>query len=153
MDGGRSSLGYLAGAGVICLSTLVAWLVFGRGELTDVTMLLVLGVVIVATRFGFGPSLLAAVLSVIAFDFFFVTPYWSFAVSDLRHIVTFAVMFVVAVVISHLTKRIRDQADSARQRESRTASLYALSRDVGALQTTDPLFEAAAHHLREVFGV
>ena len=149
----RSVRGYIASAFVVCAFTFIAWLVFGHADLTDITMLLVLGVVVVATRFGGGPSLLAAVLSVIAFDFFFVTPYLSFAVSDPRHTVTFAVMFVVAVVISHLTKRIRDQADSARQRERRTASLYALSRDVGALQTIGPLLEAAACHVREVFDV
>ena len=68
----------------------------------------------------------------LAFDFFFVPPYFSFAVTDLSHIVTFAVMFLVAVVISGLTKRIRDQADSARGRERRTASLYAVSRELGA---------------------
>jgi two-component system sensor histidine kinase KdpD len=149
----RALLAYLASFGVVGACTLIAWLLFGRAELTDVTMLLVLGVVIVAARFGYGPSLLAAVLSVIAFDFFFVTPYLSFAVSDLRHVVTFAVMFLVAVVISQLTKRIRDQADSARQRETRTASLYALSRDVGVLQTAEGLLDAAARHVREVFGV
>ena len=80
---------------------------------------------------GTGRRSLAAVLSVVAFDFFFVPPYYSFAVTDLRHVVTFAVMFLVAVVISDLTKRIRDQADSARGRERRTASLYAISRELG----------------------
>jgi len=152
MNRERALPGYLAGAAVVGASTLMAWIVFGRVELTDVTMLLLLGVVVVAMRFGYGPSLLAAALSVVAFDFFFVRPYWSFAVSDPRHIVTFAVMFLVAVVISHLTKRIRDHAEHARERERRTASLYALSRDVGALQSTKPLLEAAARHVREVFG-
>ena len=64
-----------------------------------------------------------------------------------RHLVgdePFAVMLVVAVVISHLTQRIRDQADSARDRERRTASLYALSREVGATQAVGALLEAAA---------
>ncbi|MFZ8363613.1 DUF4118 domain-containing protein, partial [Staphylococcus aureus] len=87
----------------------LSWLLFGRGELTDVVMVFLLGVTLVSMRFGYGPSLLAAVLSVLAFDFFFVPPYLSFAVSDLSHLLTFAVMFVVAFVVSNLTKRIRDQ--------------------------------------------
>ncbi|MEO7111096.1 MAG: ATP-binding protein, partial [Polyangiaceae bacterium] len=115
-------------------------------------MVFLLGVVIVAARFGYGPSIFAAVASVVAFDFFFVPPYFSFAVSDLRHIVTFGVMFVVAAIVSHLTKRIRDQADTARRREQRTASLYAISRELGQAGTRNVLLESAAKHVREVFS-
>ena len=99
-----------------------------------------------------GASLLAAVLSVLAFDFFFVPPYMSFAVTDFSHIVTFGVMFFVAIVISGLTKRIRDQADSARRGERRTASLYAVSRELGVAASREMLLEIAARHVREVFG-
>jgi len=112
-----------------------------------------LGVVLVSMRFGYGPSLVAAVLSVLAFDFIFIPPYFSFAVSDLSHIITFGVMFLVAVVISGLTNRIRDQADSARGRERRTASLYAVSRELGAATARPALLQAAARHVQEVFDV
>ncbi len=120
--------------------------------LPDVVMVYLLGVVMVSMRFGYGPSLLAAILSVVAYDFFFIPPFFSFAVSDLRHMVTFAVMFIVAVVISHLTQRIRDQADSAREGERRTSSLYAVSRELGVAHGRDRLLEIADRHLREVFA-
>jgi len=103
-------------------------------------------------RFGYGPSLVAAVLSVLIFDFFFVPPYLSFAVTDLGHIVTFGVMFLVALVISGLTKRIRDQADSARERERRTASLFAVSRELGIAASREALLEVAARNVREAFA-
>ncbi|MDP9151009.1 MAG: ATP-binding protein, partial [Myxococcota bacterium] len=96
-------------------------------------------------------SLLAAVLSVLAFDFFFIPPFFSFAVTDLSHTVTFSVMFIVAVVISHLTKRIRQQADSARERERHTASLYAVSRELALAQSQESLLATAARHIREAF--
>jgi two-component system sensor histidine kinase KdpD len=143
--------GYAAAAAVVAAAGLIDGFAFGHEQLPDVVMVFLLGVVMVSMRFGYGPSLLAAVLSVVAFDFFFVPPYYSFAVSDLSHIVTFAVMFVVAVVISNLTRRIRDQADSARERERRTASLYAVSREVGLAHSRDMLLRAAARHVREVF--
>jgi two-component system sensor histidine kinase KdpD len=146
------STGYAAGVAVVTASTLFGWYGFGQGKLADVVMTYLLGVVIVSMRFGYGPSLLVAVLSVVAFDFFFIPPYFSFAVSDLSHIVTFAVMFVVAFVISHLTKRIRDQADSARGRERRTASLYSVSRELGLAHSRDALLKAASRHVREVFA-
>ncbi|MDB4938511.1 MAG: Osmosensitive channel histidine kinase KdpD [Labilithrix sp.] len=143
---------YAAGALIVVASTLLSWFVVGRAELADVAMLMLLGVVVVAMRFGHGPSLLAAILSVLALDFFFVRPYFTFAVADLHHMATFAVMFAVAAIISHLTKRIRDQADSARDRERRTASLYAMTREVGLARSRDALLDAAARHLREVFA-
>jgi two-component system sensor histidine kinase KdpD len=68
-------------------------------------MLYLLGIVVVAARVGYGPSMTAAVLAALAFDFFFVPPYFEFAISDLRHFLTFAIMFVVAIVISPRTAR------------------------------------------------
>ncbi len=145
--------GYVSAGAVVTASTVISHYAFvGASQLPDVVMVYLFGVVVVSMRFGYGPSLLATVLSVVAFDFFFIPPYHSFAVSDLSHTVTFAVMFVVAVVISNLTKRIRDQADSARDRERRTASLYAVSREVGLAHSRDSLLEAAARHVREVFA-
>jgi len=108
---------------VVTISTAVAWAMFPYFAVSNLIMVYLLGVIIVATRYGRGASLVATLLSVSAFDFFFVPPYFTFAVSDTQYVVTFAVMFAVAVVVSHLTKRIRDQADAARDREERTASL------------------------------
>jgi two-component system sensor histidine kinase KdpD len=140
-----------AGFAAIAIATLFSWFVFGQAQLADVVMIYLLGIVLVAARFGYAPSLLAAVLSVIAYDFFFVPPYFSFAVSDLRHITTFAVMFVVAIVISGLTKRIREQAESARGRELRTAALYAMSRELADTRSSDLLARVTARHLHDVF--
>jgi two-component system sensor histidine kinase KdpD len=145
--------GYVAALLTTIATATVAWFLFGRKQLTDVVMVLLLGIVLVSMRFGSGPSLLAAVLSVLAFDFVFVPPYFSFAVSDLSHIVTFGVMFLVSVVISGLTNRIRDQADAARGRERRTASLYAVSRELGTATARPALLQAAAQHVNEVFDV
>ena len=102
-------------------------------------------------RFGYGPSLLAAVLSVLAFDFFFVPPYFSFAVTDSSHIVTFSVMFIVAVVISHLTKRFanrptaRADASATRQASTRSAASWRCAQSRASLLAT------ATRHVREVF--
>jgi two-component system sensor histidine kinase KdpD len=114
-------------------------------------MIYLLGVVAVARRSGRGPSILASVLSVVAFDFFFVPPYLTFAVSDVEYLVTFAVMLLVALIISTLTVRLQQQAEAARQRERRTAALYAMSRDLANRRDTDSLLEAAARHISEVF--
>ncbi len=145
--------GYAAGVSVVATSAIAAWFFFGRTQLADVVMVFLLGVVLVSMRFGYGPSLLAAVLSVFAYDFVFVPPYFSLVVTDLSHFVTFGVMFLVAVVISSLTKRIRAQADSARERERRTASLYAVSRELAVATARPAILLAATRHVQEVFDV
>jgi two-component system sensor histidine kinase KdpD len=147
-----SKAGYAAPVLVTTLATLVCWYGFGPTKLTDVVMVYLLGIVLVSMQFGYGPSFIAAVLSVLAFDFFFIPPYFNFAVTDFSHTVTFGVMFAVAMVISHLTTRIRDQADSARGREQRTASLYAVSREVGLAHSRDALLKAWVRHVGELFS-
>jgi two-component system sensor histidine kinase KdpD len=145
-------IGLLLGGVVVVLATLVSWTLLGPGQLADVVMVYLLGVVVVSMRFGYGPSLLAAVLSVLCFDFFFIPPYFTLRVADFRHVATFGVMFLVAVVISGLTKRVRDQAEAAREREQRTASLYALSREVAGAKTVAEVVEVGTRHVREIFG-
>ncbi|HEY8080401.1 MAG TPA: sensor histidine kinase KdpD [Labilithrix sp.] len=145
--------GWATGALLVVLATVIGRFVFGVEQLADVVMVYLLGVVLVSLRWGLGPSLGAAVLAVLSFDFFFVPPFYTFAVADLRHLVTFAVMFLVAVVISGLTRRVREQADAARDRELRTASLYSLSRALAAAKTTADVASAGERNVRDVFGV
>ena len=118
----------------------------------DLAMVYLLGVVFTASRAGKGPSLFATLLSVAAFDFFFVPPYFTFAVGDVRYFVTFIVMFVVAFVISRLTLRVRAQADAARMRERRTAALYNLSRELVHERGRDRISAIAVKHINEVFS-
>ncbi|MBC8123188.1 MAG: DUF4118 domain-containing protein, partial [Gemmatimonadaceae bacterium] len=106
---------------------------------------------LVASRFGRGPAILASVLSVLTFDFFFVPPYLTFAVSDSQYLVTFGVMLTVALLISALTARVRLQAEAARTRERRTAALYAMSREFAGSRDTEQLLRVATEHIGEVF--
>ncbi len=118
---------------------------------TDVAMLYLLGIVVTSTRTGRWPALTATLLSVAAFDFFFVPPYLTFAVNDLRFIATFGVMFVVANVLTGLTLQIREQADASRKRERSTAALYALSRKLAQERKKDRIFDVATRQISEVF--
>lgn len=145
-----SEYGYAALVVAVC--TLISWLVFRHTTVTDIAMVYLLGSVVVASRCGRGPSLLAVLLSIGLFDFFFVPPSFTFAVSDLQFVSTFGVMLVIALVISGFTVRIREQAAFARERESRTASLYAMSRELGAAETRERLLEVAGSHIGHAFA-
>lgn len=149
----RSSDWSSYGLGVlgVGLSTGVAWLMFPYFGLANLIMVYLMGIVLVATRYGRGPSVLASVLSVAAFDFFFVPPYLSFAVSDIQYLLTFAVMLIVALTISGLAVRTKQQAELARHQERRTAVLYALSRELATHRGVATLTQLAVKHVREVF--
>jgi len=143
--------GYAEALVVVAASSGIAWLMFPYFGLSNLIMVYLLGVVAVAARRGRGPTVLTSVLSVATFDFFFVPPFFSFAVSDTQYLVTFAVMLVVALVISGLTVRIRAQADAARHRERRTAALYGMSRELANTRGVDSLLAIAVRHIVEVF--
>ncbi len=121
-------------------------------EPANLIMTYLLAIVVIATRYGRGPSVFASVVSVAAFDFFFVPPHFTFAVADTQYLLTFAVMLVVGLVISGLTVRLRLQAEAARQREQRTAALYAMSRELAQSGAGEDLVAIAARHIANVFG-
>jgi two-component system sensor histidine kinase KdpD len=122
-------------------------------ELADLVMVFLVGILVVSTRVGYGPSLYAAVLSVLAFDFLCVPPYLTFAVADLRHLITFAVMLLVAFVLTTLTNRLRLHGVAASERERRTAALYAFSRDLAKWQDPSRQGASAVRHIEGVFQV
>lgn len=142
---------YVWAIAVIGVCTLLTRFMFGYFELSDLIMIYLLGVMLVAMRFGRGPSVLASVLSVALFNFFYTHPYLTFMVENPRFIFTFAVMLVVALTISTLTVRIRQQAEASRQRERRTAALYALSREFASVRGTANLLLVAARHISDTF--
>jgi two-component system sensor histidine kinase KdpD len=137
-------------AAIVAVSTGIGELARGSLHLVDQAMLYILGVLLAAGRLSRGPALFAAIASVAAFDFFYVPPFYTFAVEDTRHFLTFAVMMFVGIMVSGLTLRMRRQAEGARQRERRTAALYAMSREFAAGRGVDEIARAAAQCVRDL---
>jgi two-component system sensor histidine kinase KdpD len=144
--------GYVFAVAVVVAATLVSLPLAALLDNLNLVMIYLLGVVLVATRYGRGPSVLAAVGGVAVFDFFFVPPHLTFAVSDTQYVVTFAVMLVVGLLVSSLAARVRDVAEMALQREHRTQALYALSRELSGLRDPREVAGAAARHVSGLFG-
>ena len=120
-------------------------------ELANLIMVYLLGTMFIASRCGQGPAILSSALGVLCFDVLFVPPRFSLAVSDTQYLLTFAIMFVVAVVISRLTAHIRQQAEAARRREARTQVMLALSRELAGTRGTEKLLRIAIEHVSELF--
>jgi two-component system sensor histidine kinase KdpD len=137
---------------IVTVCTIIAAVMLPYLDLANLIMVYLVGNVVVATRYGRGPSVLAAVLSVLAFDFFFVPPYLNFEPYDAAYIVTFVVMLLVSLTISNMTIQIKEQAEAARERERRTASLYEMSREFANSSSVDDLIRIAIHHIEDVFN-
>jgi len=139
---------YLWSLVAVGVATGVNWLVAPHIAPADANLVMIylVGVVAVSLRLGRGPSILASLLSVAAFDFFFVPPHHTFAVHDTEYLFTFAVMLATGLVINTLAHRVRFQIESARKREHRTASLYALSRALAAAEGREQIARIAAQH-------
>ncbi len=118
----------------------------------NIVMVFLLAVVGVAIKFGRGPAVLASLLTVGMFDFFYVPPRFSFSVTDAQYLFTFGVMLVVALVIGQLTAGLKFQARVARLREERVRAMYAMSRDLSGALMPEQIAEIGARFLQSEFG-
>jgi two-component system sensor histidine kinase KdpD len=133
-------------------STVISHLVHPYAELTDLIMIHLLGVVLIAMRFSMPVSLAVAVLSILIFDFLFIPPAWRFNFPDLKSGITFGVMIIVAGVISKLNERLRQEEAASRRSEAATLSLYRLAQDLSSAVRVDQLVASAVRHLERAFG-
>ncbi len=143
--------GYAAAVAACGVTALFATPLLGLLELTNIVMIFLLAVVGVGWFYGRGPAVVAAFLGVGLFDFFFVPPRFSFAVSDVQYVVTFVVMLVVALAIGQLTAGLKVQAEAATQREHRMRGLYEMSRDLSAALMPEQVAEIGARFLAAEF--
>ena len=137
------------------LCTAACFALFSVSSLTDLVMVYLVGTLAVALRGRRGPALLSSLLGVLCFDYFFVPPRFTLHVEHPQYLVTFAVMFAVALLISHLALRVRAQAEAAKRAEVvaeterlRSSLLSAVSHELrtplaAILGSADALLQAA----------
>lgn len=143
---------YLWAVFLVLAATGVGMLFQRRISPTNLVMVYLLTVVVAAVYLGRGPSILVSFLGVLAFDFTFTEPYYTFAVEDTEYILTFIGLFGVGLVISGLTARVRDQAESAQRREAQTSMLYTLSRDLSIAEGLEAITQAVTSIVSQTFG-
>ncbi|HTY51964.1 MAG TPA: sensor histidine kinase KdpD [Methanomicrobiales archaeon] len=142
---------YLDSIGLVILMTVAGLLIRSLISPTNLIMLYLLAVVISAYRWGLRPAILTAVLGTLAFDFFFVSPTFSFRVSDTEYLITFAGLITVGTVVSLLVARVRDHAIAAESRDQETGTLYALAQDLATAMDVDSIVQAVSGHIEEIF--
>jgi two-component system sensor histidine kinase KdpD len=142
---------YLRALAIVGLCTAIAFPLSPHFGLVNIVMLYLLGTTLGALRLGRGPSVLLAIGSMLAFDFFFVPPVFSFDVQDTKYLFTLGVMLIVALVIANLMVSIRRHRDTADAREQRTAVLYAMSRELAVASDAPTMAAAGIRHISAVF--
>lgn len=143
--------GYGLAAAAVAAVTLVATPLHGALDLANIVMLFLLAVLFAAVKLGRNPAILAAFLSVAAFDFFFVSPRLSFAVSDVQYLLTFSVMLAVALITAQLTAGLRFQVDVAQSRERRSDALYEMARELSAALTVEQIDDITRRFVQQGF--
>jgi two-component system sensor histidine kinase KdpD len=142
---------YLRALAITVLCTAIAWQLSFDFGLVNIVMIYLLGTTFGALRFGRGPIVALAISNMLAFDYFFVPPVFSFDVQDIRYLFTLGAMLVVALVISNLMVSIRRHREVADARERRTAVLYAMSRELTIATDAKSMAAAAVRHICTVF--
>lgn len=143
--------GYAWALAVCVLVTLLATPILPFFDLANIVMLYLLAEVLIAIRYGRGPAIFVALLSIASFDFFFVPPRFSFAVSDFQYLLTFGVMLAVGLTITHLTSGLRYQARIASDREARSRALFEFARALSGVLQTEQIFETSGQFLQRSF--
>lgn len=117
----------------------------------NIALIYLLPVLLSAVYWGKGASYYAAGLGVLAFDFFFVPPFLSFNVSDLRYLVSFIVFFTVAALTASLAARLKSQLQYSKVKEAQTASLYAISKQLSAFTDIQALLRNVTAQVSDTF--
>ena len=122
-------------------------------SLPNLSMVFLFAVVACALRFGVWSALTAALLSFFAYNFFFITPRYTFTIAAPHEVFSLLIFLVVAVVIGGLAGRLREQADATRERAEATQTLYDFSRKLsGAAGQDDVLWLLASQSAAVVKG-
>ena len=143
---------YLWAVALVAVATVIGALVAPYISPTNLVVIYLLSTVLAALFLGRGPAVLASILSVAAFDYFFVPPQLTMAVTDTEYILTFIGLLAVSLVISYLTAQVREQADAAQRREAQTAALYELGHDLTATVGLEAVAKTIISHISQTFS-
>ncbi|VVB86568.1 Osmosensitive K+ channel His kinase sensor domain protein [uncultured archaeon] len=144
-------LNYVMSGVAVILGSLFGFLLRDILGQVNLLFLMLLPVVIIAIFLGRGASIFAAILSVLIFDFLFIPPYFSFAVSDVRYFLSYLMFIAFAFVISNLASNLQYKVQQLQQSESRTITLYGLSRDLVTAQSIEQVLHLMIRHTGQIF--
>lgn len=144
-------MNYAIGVFAVGVISIIAFLLRNNLNQINLLFLFLLPVILTALYLGRGPSVAAAIISILIFDYLFVQPYFTFSVSDVEYFVSFIVYMIVVVVISNLASKLRAKVMMLKESEVKNIALYGLSRDLVTAHTVEQVLSIMVRHTLEIF--
>ena len=138
---------------LVALASGVGLLIHRATQLPNISLIYLAAVLIVALRYGLGPSLYTSVISTLAYNYFFTEPHYSFEVHHPANVMALIFFIAVALAVSQLMSRLRAQADTVSDQARTTTELLNLSRKLAGTRKLDELADLAAGQLLRLLRV
>jgi two-component system sensor histidine kinase KdpD len=151
-DAPRTVGPYFEGVLTTALATGLGVFIDAHINLSNISLVYVVPVLIAAARHGLVPSLWVSGLSVLCYNFFFLPPLYEFTIADPANVVALFFFMFVAIAASALGTRTRAQAEAARREAHTTAELYAFSRKIAGVIELDDLLWIIVTHLARLLN-
>ena len=146
-------LHYLASVVMTAVATVVAIGVDAKVNIPNLSLVFVIPVVVAGVSLGLGPSLCAAILGALAFNFFLTEPRYSLVIDDPSNIWAMGLLFVVGLIVSGVAFTSQRRAGEASLLRRQATVLQAFSRDVVAAENADAISSIASRALSAMFRV
>ncbi len=144
---------YLRSGAMVAVALGVAELIAQFIEVPNLSLVFLTAILLCAISYGLGPSLFAVALSVLAYNFFFLPPIYTFTIADPANVIALIAFLIAAVLVSNLAAHTRNQVRTAADRAKTTAELYGYSRKLAGIAKLDDLLWATAYQIAAMLKV
>jgi two-component system, OmpR family, sensor histidine kinase KdpD len=144
---------FVGSLGMVAVAIAIGLILQQSLAISNIALVFLTAVLVSAISYGLWPSLFACFVSVLAYNFFFLPPLYTFTISDRENVVTLFFFALVAMIASNLTARVRDQVVTARERVKVTEDLYLFSRKLAGIVSLDDLLWATVYQIAAMLKV
>ena len=142
---------YIISSLAVVVSSVICYIVNDYLGYQVISFILLFLVSILALFYGTGPILLAATLSALIWDYFFIPPHFTLHIGRAEDFLMLIMFFIIALINGILTSGVRRQEKKIRIREERTHALYQLTREINMASGIDLVSKIAVSYIRKYF--
>jgi two-component system sensor histidine kinase KdpD len=143
---------YFASIAMVGAAVGVSYLIDRLVSLPNLSLVFLTAVLFSALRYGLWPSIMASLLSVAAYNFFFLPPLYTFTIADPANVFALVFFLIAALVVSNLTAQKQRQTQSMAARAKTTAELYAFSRKIAGTGSLENLMWLVTYQIAAMLG-
>lgn len=118
---------------------------------TTVALSLLLVIQIAASLKGLGPSITAALIGILCFNYFFLPPLGTLTIHDPQNWIAFASFIITAIISSHFSASSKARAEEAEKRREEVWQLHELGRTIIAIPSLENASATISRQVVEIF--